>query len=388
MATQMGLPVGWIRTKIGEVYRFTSKPRGLNFSEKIDFIPMEAISESSEWIDRVLIKKIGKVLSGTYVENGDLIVAKITPSFENGKQGIVDIDFPFGYATTEVIPIQEIKDTSDKWFLAYWLRQLEVRSILVGKMEGSTGRQRLSKTVLFNTEIVLPPLPEQKAIARILTTIQEAIAGQEALIAKLKELKKSMMHYLFTHGTKGEKTKMTEIGEIPESWEVVALGNVCKFNYGKNLPESRRVAGNIPVYGSNGIVGCHDKATIELPGIIIGRKGSAGLLHFSRTHFCPIDTTFYITAQDTSFDITYLFYLLEKLDLRRLKADVGVPGISREMAYREFVAVSNDPKEQAKIARKLDLIKEMIECRQSKLSIYQNLLKALLYELMSGKQRV
>ncbi|MBU6431618.1 restriction endonuclease subunit S, partial [Patescibacteria group bacterium] len=69
----------------------------------------------------------------------------------------------------------------------------------------------LNKNNFENIEFEVPNLLEQKSIARVLTVVQEAIAGQEELIAKLKELKRGMMQYLFTHGTKSEKTKITEL---------------------------------------------------------------------------------------------------------------------------------------------------------------------------------
>jgi len=246
----------------------------------------------------------------------------------------------------------------------------------------------LNKSNFENIEFEVPDLLEQKAIAQALTTVQNAIAEQENVIAKLKELKRSMMQHLFTHGTKGEKTKMTEIGEIPESWEVVELGDICEFIYGKSLPQKKRIQGNIPVYGSNGIVDYNTHVLAHSPGIIIGRKGSAGLLHFSETPFFAIDTTFYVTEQDTKVDLRFLFYLLQKLDLKRLKADVGVPGINREMAYKEIAAYPKLSQEQVKIATVLDDIERKILSVEGKLTVYQNLFKTLLHELMSGERRI
>jgi len=246
----------------------------------------------------------------------------------------------------------------------------------------------LNKNNFENIEFEVPTLPEQKSIARVLATVQEAIARQEELITKLKELKRGMMQYLFTHGTKGEKTKMTEIGEVPESWEIVNLSKICKFEYGKSLPVKNRINGHVPVYGSNGIVGYHDQAMVDLPGIIIGRKGSAGLVHFSKTSFFAIDTTFYITQKETDQDVKFLFYLLQKLDLTKLKADVGVPGVNREMAYREVIAYPKDINEQGKISQNIDLIQNKIDLTEEKLSAYQNLFKTLLHELMSGERRI
>lgn len=76
------------------------------------------------------------------------------------------------------------------------------------------------------------PLPEQKKIAHILSTVQRAIEAQERIIQTTTELKKALMHKLFTEGLRNEPQKQTEIGPIPESWEVVPLSDVCRFQSG------------------------------------------------------------------------------------------------------------------------------------------------------------
>ena len=93
-------------------------------------------------------------------------------------------------------------------------------------------------------------------------------------------------------------------------WQTKRLGDVLQLNYGKSLPVKSRVEGPIPVYGSNGVVGSHTEAIVDAPGLIVGRKGSAGQVHLSRGPFCPIDTTFYVTANDApDTDLEFLFYL-------------------------------------------------------------------------------
>jgi len=98
-------------------------------------------------------------------------VAKITPSFENGKQCIVN-NFPtdFGYATTEVWPLHET-GKADLLYVFYYLKRKEVRVEVAEKMEGSTGRQRVPRSVLENLLIPLPPLSVQKQIASVLIVI-------------------------------------------------------------------------------------------------------------------------------------------------------------------------------------------------------------------------
>ena len=97
----------------------------------------------------------------------------------------------------------------------------------------------LNKTNFSNFKMPLPPLPEQRQIAAILSLVQRAIEQQEKLIELTTELKKALMHKLFTEGTRGEPQKQTEIGLVPESWEVVELGKAIKTTkYGLSMRAS------------------------------------------------------------------------------------------------------------------------------------------------------
>ena len=88
--------------------------------------------------------------------------------------------------------------------------------------------------------VPLPPLPEQKKIAHVLSTVQRAIEAQERIIQTTTELKKTLMHKLFTEGTRGEPQKQTEIGPVPESWEVVRLGTLLAREPQNGLYKSKK----------------------------------------------------------------------------------------------------------------------------------------------------
>src|SRR5579885_2265983 len=101
------------------------------------------------------------------------------------------------------------------------------------KSQGSgTTFDSITKSTLANFSIFLPPLPEQRAIAYVLQTVQNVIQARRKELALERERKAALMQHLFTHGTRGEATKQTEIGEMPESWEVISLQALCKNNLG------------------------------------------------------------------------------------------------------------------------------------------------------------
>ena len=214
--TEIGeIPENWKVVSLGEVTTFTRKPRDLRYSEynEIPFVPMELIPIAKLFSQEFLLKTNNELKSGTYFEPGDILLSKITPSFENGKQCIIkELPIPFGIATTEVIPIREVEGVSDKYYLFYYLLLPDVRTSLAGKMQGTTGRQRLNKDTLLNSEIPLPPLPEQRAIASVFQTIDEKTAALEQEAQHLDELFHAMLEELMTG--KRSATLLIEEGEI------------------------------------------------------------------------------------------------------------------------------------------------------------------------------
>ena len=198
--TEIGLiPKHWEVVRLGEVYNITKKPKGLRIEnyDAVPFVPMEGIGFGAFSVN-FIIKDPEEISSGNYFEKGDLLLAKITPSFENGKQAIADnIPIDFGIATTEVIPIKQAEKGLIS-YLFYYLQKPDVRQSLASKMEGTTGRQRLPKEVLLNTLIPLPPLEEQQKIAQILQSIDQRIEKEEKYKNALQNLFKSLLHNLMT----------------------------------------------------------------------------------------------------------------------------------------------------------------------------------------------
>ena len=222
--------------------------------------------------------------------------------------------------STEWIPILP-NDRVDADFLYFLEWSDHVMPIAKTLVSGSTpSRQRVDPKSFYRLQVPLPPLPEQKKIAHILSTVQRAIEVQERIIQITTELKKTLMHKLFTEGTHGEPQKQTEIGPIPESWEVNRFDAFCILQRGFDITKKQQRPGKIPVVSSGGIASYHNEAKVKGPGVMIGRKGSLGTVHYIPTDYWPHDTTLWV-KDFKGHDPRFTSYLLETLDLKRFDTE-------------------------------------------------------------------
>lgn len=416
-ATEHGLPEGWRWVQIRNAFTFTRKPRDIQISgyAHVPFVPMEAIPIGTVYFDQYVLKSQDELTSGTYFEPGDVLLAKITPSFENGKQGIIEnLPTPFGIATTEVIPLQGIPGVSDKLFLFYYLLRHNIRAELAGKMEGTTGRQRLNKSALENLEIPLPPLPEQRAIAHALRTVQTAREARRRQAALERERKAALMQRLFTEGTRGEPTKTTEIGEVPVSWEVVRLGNYCEFlQYGTSKYCDNDSSG-IPVLRIPNVIG-GQVDTEALKYIRLPPKEAASLrlergdILFVRTNGNKEYAGRCAVFQNELDDALFASYLIRaRLDKRYLPEFVQLytetaPGKSflsgrasnaadgkyniNTQTIKSVMLPLTSIDEQRAIAEALRACDEKIAALEREAAAHDELFRALLEQLMTGRLR-
>ena len=145
----------------------------------------------------------------------------------------------------------------------------------------------------------------------------------------------------------------------PDGWACVPLGERIELAYGRGLREEDREQGDIDVYGSNGVVGSHTRALVSGPGILVGRKGTVGAIHYASGPFWPIDTVYYVVPRRGD-NLRFLHHLLNYLPLKFLNAATGVPGLSRRDAY-SLLGVFPRVEEQAAIARILDEVDTALE---------------------------
>mgnify|MGYP001111154308 CR=1 FL=1 len=179
----------------------------------------------------------------------------------------------------------------------------------------------------------------------------------------------------------------SELGEIPKGWEVKTIGDVVEFAYGKALKASDRKPGDVPVFGSNGQVGLHNKALVKGPGIVIGRKGNPGIVTWSYEDFFPIDTTFYVKRTRVISSLKYLFFALKTQDLPSLSADSAVPGLNRNLAYLSKILIPHE-KVLTPFDGHIDPLFQMIYANEKEINTLASLRDTLLPKLISGELRI
>ncbi|GEM_PF-95866 len=217
-------------------------------------------------------------------------------------------------------------------FLYYWMQGDEC----LGQLEQIKGLTDMADYVSLSNQrkmwISAPPLPTQRKIAAILSAYDDLIENNLRRIKILEEIAQRLYREWFVHfrfpGHENVRMVDSPLGPIPEGWEVVKFENVITLAYGKALKSEDRQPGDVPVYGSSGIVGYHNEALVDGPAIILGRKGNVGAVHYSDVDFFPIDTVYYV---ETDLPLTYVFHTLNGLHF--INSDAAVPGLSRRQAY-------------------------------------------------------
>jgi type I restriction enzyme S subunit len=287
----------------------------------------------------------------------------------------------------------------DNSYLKYALMSPMGQHELLSRATGTTV-QGIKQSEFRKILILKPSFEEQIAIAKTLSDLDSKIELNQQMNKTLEAMGRAIFKHWFIDfefPTKDRKPfkslggKMVYDGdlgkEIPNGWKVLALGEVCELLYGEGLTEDSRQNGSIPVYGSNGQVGWHNKALAKGPGIVVGRKGNPGIITWVQTDFFPIDTTFYVVPKGPVRSMHYLFYILSSLDLPSLASDTAVPGLNRNIAYTTKLLVP--PADLLnEFDRSADPLALKVHENNRQSGVLGALRDGLLPKLMSGKIRV
>ncbi len=180
-----------------------------------------------------------------------------------------------------------------------------------------------------------------------------------------------------------EGYKQTEVGIIPEDWNVNNLGNFITLQRGYDLPHRERKIGNIPIITSSGFGGTHSEFRALSPGVVTGRYGTIGDVFYVQEDFWPLNTTLYVKNFYGNNPL-FASYLLKTIDFHSHSGKSGVPGVNRNDLHELIVCIPPLPEQEA-IASTLSDIDALIESLDRLLIKKRQIKQGAMQELLRSK---
>ncbi|MFA5061286.1 MAG: restriction endonuclease subunit S [Candidatus Pacearchaeota archaeon] len=352
--------------------------------------------ETGQTFIRDTIKKITpegvKNSSTRLAKKGDVVVASAGQGYTRGQTAYCMIDT---HINQSVISLRANPKILDSGYLFYNLvsRYLELRNV----SDANSSRGSLTTKIIGDLKIEFPPLPEQKAIAKILSDLDNKIELNQKMNKTLEAIGQALFKHWFIdfqfpneegkpYKSSGGEMIESELGVIPKGWSVDKAIKLFKLEYGWHLPEWNRKEGNIPVYGSGGLSGYHDESFIKKAGLIIGRAGKIGSdsVYYSHKEFCPLETTYYVSIENQNL-VRYLYYFIKTMSM--VNTGSSVPNLSRNSIHDHEILIPEN-----KIIKKFDsLVERLFNLKyqnEEEIKSLSQLRDSLLPKLMSRKIRV
>ena len=327
----------------------------------------------------------------------------------------------------------------DKRFLFYLLRTAAYRDEVLASATGTTVKHTSPGRILaFKADI--PPLPEQKAIAQILGSLDDKIELNRKMNTTLEAMARALFQSWFVDfdpvrrnldraANSAAKRKLPSLGKvpaatfqaletcppqagtlaadfqaleldahfpsafqvttfglIPKGWEVGRLDDLLTLQRGFDLPTPERTHGKYPVMAASGPNGCHDKFMARGPGVTTGRSGVLGRVFFIHGDFWPLNTSLWV-KEFKRVSPAYAFHLLRGLDFEMFNAGSAVPTLNRNHVHN--LPVVMPPKEviEAFDAQVMPLMRKQ-QSNEEQSQTLATLRDTLLPKLLNGELNV
>lgn len=399
---------GWVETTLGELCKMSG---GSGFSPKyqghkdlpIPFIKVSDMNlEGNEvyvhrainTVDETLLKKI----KAKKFPVNTLILPKVGAALLTNKRRLLAKPSAVDNNVMALLP-----EKIDYQYLYQWSLTLDLAEYVQSGAVPS-----VNQSTLESVEMSVPSLPEQKKIAGILGSVDEAIAKTQGVIAQTQRVKQGLLQTLLTQGINHTKFKQTELGEIPESWEVVSLDEICtvirgasprpkgdpRF-YGGSVPrlmvaditrDGKYITAKIDFLTEEGALKSRPmpKGALVMvcSGTIVGVPGILakdacihdGILGFKDIEKCEVE---------------YLFYVFKKLqqNLQRLASHAVYINLNTQ-TLKDFKVALPSLEEQKAISSSVAELDDLVSSQEKKLSTLITLKKGLMADLLSGRVRV
>ena len=407
------IPEHWEVLKVkhvGSINPSKNNPKTACLKDKlVVFLPMERVHTDGT-IDQEIKLPCSQLKNGyTYFEENDILIAKVTPCFENGKIIFVkNLATPVGFGSTEFIVIRPNLQKVAPRFLFYLLYNEPLRSIGKHFMTSAVGLKRVPTEFVENFPIPIPTEQEQIQIANFLDHktghIDELIRIKERRIELLQEQRITLINQAVTKGldpnVEMKPSGVEWIGEIPGHWTISKVKHVFNSLDNLRIPLNSETRGNMELkvydyYGASGVIDKVENYIFDEPLILIGEDGAnlylrSTPLAFKATGKYWVNNHAHVLKPKCG-NIDYLTNMLESLDYTHYITGAAQPKLTSEHLMN--IAVINPPPlEQTQIANflghKTQQIDELISEEQRKIELLKEYRQSLIFEAVTGKINV
>ncbi len=244
-------------------------------------------------------------------------------------------DEPF-WASDNTIVVRPVEGHD----LKYWYYKLQ--SIPLRGYAGGAAQPLITHSIIKPLETqVHDDVAVQQRIASVLSAYDDLIENNLRRIAALEEAARLLYREWFVYFRFPGHEHIEIVEGVPEGWEQLALEELLVLQRGFDLPVASRNDGNVPVYGSTGIVGYHDVAKVKAPMLITGRSGSLGKVVFVSIPCWPLNTALWV-KEFRRISPWFGYFLLSELGLEKFNGGASVPTLDRKVVHRLSVARPTD----------------------------------------------
>ncbi len=396
------IPSGWKIAKMGDVCELRKETINPSNFPDMPYVGLEHIDSGDPRLKKIgTSSEVNSSKSRFY--SGDILYGKLRPYLD--KSVLVDFD---GLCSTDILVLKS-KESIVPQFVVNTIHTSQFLSYSISTSSG-VNHPRTSWSSISAFQFLLPPLPEQRAIARALRAVQAARETRLREIALERERKAALMEHLFTHGTRGEPTKMTEIGEMPEGWKTPKLADLAEIqsggtplrnhheyyngsiNWAKTLDlndgivrSTEEKITDLGFHSIRGKIRPIDTVMVAMYGGsgTVGKSGILGIPAATNQAVCCIEPNF------ERFDSLYLLYYLIHFRPNWMRYAIGTrkdPNISKGII--ESLKIPLPPLGQQKeISRTIKACDTKITALGQEACLLDELFRAMLEELMTGRQR-
>lgn len=367
------LPKGWVETTLGELVAFNPKLT-LDDDTDIGFVPMSHAPTNFRDKLNYETRSWGEVRKAyTHFANGDVIFAKVTPCFENGKAAVVSgLPNASGAGSSEFHVLRPVVPEISPTYLLAVIKSAEFLRDGEAAMTGAVGLRRVPRSFVETFPVRLPPVAEQARIAQALDALLAQVDTLKARLDALPALIKRFRQSVLSAAVSGQLTKEwrveneesnTQQGlKIPTDWLETTLGQYVTNHDSNRRPISAReresLDGEHPYYGATGIIDYINGFTHDGEFVLVGEDGANLLSRVKPIAFIArgkiwVNNHAHVITSPSGHSNPYLSLYLNSLDITPWVSGSAQPKLNQKNLNKIPLQVPH-PDEQAEIVRRVE----------------------------------